>query len=139
MKLTLIHTKSETCRELFEFEVDYNNIQYVFYWISYRNDENDIWGDEWQEAHDKELGLAWEKINKMLDEEGYNDWDREISELKEDLRNKYWPTYCKTIRGETRCSGESGGKMPKYPWDEMELKNLLSKEAAKEIEKAKIH
>jgi hypothetical protein len=138
MKITLIHTLSPTTRELFEFDLDYS-IRYVAYFISHRDDENDIWGDEWQEYHKKEKGEAWQIINDKLDNEGYNDWDDEIYGLKENLRNKYWPTCCKTIRGETRLSGQSGGKMPAYPWSERALKQILIGEVEKKIMDSKIY
>lgn len=137
MKITLIHQISETERHLFEFEVD-NCIRYNAFFKSYRDDENDIWGDEWQEKHKEQESAAWEKINEMLDN-GARDWDYEICELKKDLRNKYWPTCCKTKRGEVRYSGQSGGKMPEYPWNEGELKDLIIQESSKLIKEMAIY
>jgi len=138
MTIILIHTLSPTTRELFEFKVDHA-IQYASYFISHRDDENDIWGDEWQEHYKKEEEEAWRVINNKLDNENYHDWDDEICELKENLRNKYWPTCCKTIHGETRYSGQSGGKMPAYPWAEDVLKGMLALEAAAKIMDFKIY
>lgn len=109
MKLTLIHTKSETCRELFEFEISYNNISYDSYWISYRNDENDIWGDEWQEAHQSEIDLLEADIERIYEDTNDSD-SQEIRDLRSEIIKNYWPTYCKTIRGETRLGGQSGVK-----------------------------
>lgn len=86
----------------------------------------------------KKLEAAWKKINIALDD-GFEEWDYEIREMKEDLQNKYWPTCCKTKHGKTRCSGMSGGSMPKYPWSEDELKHLLSAEISAKIQTLQIY
>jgi hypothetical protein len=137
MRVTLIHTKSETCRELFEFDVDHA-IRYNSYFISYRDNVNDIWGDGWREFHRKEIENIEIKIDQIIDETG-SCYSYGVYELQTELQNKYWPTYCKTIRGETRLSGQSGGKMPKYPWNEDELKNLLAEQARRKILGFKVH
>lgn len=138
MNITLYNEKSDTCREIFEFQLYSNVIKYVSYSISYRDNENDIWGDMWQEAHKKEIEEIQAKIDKIIDET-YSCYSYGVSELQTELQNKYWPTCCKTIRGETRCSGQSGGTMPKYPWDEMGLKMLLVKEVRKIIAESKVY
>jgi len=138
MNITLIHTKSETCRELFEFKVENGFIEYNSYSVSYRNDSSDIWGDEWQETHQPEIDALEAEIEHVYEETNDSD-SREIADLRSEIMKNYWPTCCKTIRGETRCSGQSGGDMPEYPWAKTELKNLIIEKVTQEINKAKIY
>ena len=68
MTIKLINQISETKRELFTFQVSNHSISYEGYALSYRDDENDVWGDEYQEKFKEERDALNDKIRASYDE-----------------------------------------------------------------------
>ena len=126
MTIKLINQISETKRELFVFEVSNHSIKYEGYALSYRDDENDVWGDEYQEKFKEEREALNDKIHATWDED---DGSYEFQELRRKLGrdlDQYNPCLAKTSRGETKYYAKYGRSLPKYPWVEEAIRDLVA-------------
>ena len=134
MHIQLINPISETKREVFSFEVSYHTIHHDGYSLSYRDDENDIWGDEFHEKFSVERKELDDKIRMSYDmEEDHGGSYEEVRNEYIHERQKYNPCIMKTKNGETRYYAVYGRSIPKYPWDEETLKHMIVNEFNNQI------
>jgi hypothetical protein len=125
----------ETHKEIYGFTERGDNT-YYYDSISYasRNDEDDIWGDEWREYYSEKMTEELEKYAKL---QGYEDFadlpritggdDIHYYEVR-NIRNKYNPSIQKTIYGEQYLHGRSVHGFIKLPEPKMtteEIKNAI--------------
>jgi hypothetical protein len=96
------HLVSPTYRIAYEFEFkNIDKIEYVGIYYSYREDENDEWGEDWGKKEKKKEYDAIMNRHAMF----YTDDTDELHQDLDALENKYNPVMNKTSRGETRFSG----------------------------------
>lgn len=103
---------NNTSKEIYEFkQTTINRWEYVGIYYSNRNDENDVWGDEWNKFYAEKME---EEIQAVVLANGFEDFsdmmentcscsfsDREISLI----RRKYSPSIQKTQDGRLYYSG----------------------------------
>jgi hypothetical protein len=126
MHIKLINPISETCREIFSFEIYGNTIRHEGYAISFRDDVNDIWGDEFHDKFSGERKELDDKIRMSYDAE--EDEGCSYEEVRNEYvheRQKYNPYIMKTKSGKPRYSAVYGRSIPKYPWEEETLKYMI--------------
>lgn len=137
-KISIHHKIDETSKEIYEFErTSSNTWDYVGIYFSHRNDEDDVWGDEWGKFYEDLKILEKDRIaesfgysghSEMLD--GFDYYSYEYDKLRE-IDTKYNPICQKTKHGKTYYSGMSWGCNTKDK-DRSKYIPKISKEEIKE-------
>jgi hypothetical protein len=139
MKIQIEYIKSTTEKIIYRFTIDNNfNFNYTGILYSYRNDENDIWGDQWEDYYGITCvaeQLAFEdKHDYYPGSWDYNPLDAEYTAIAE----KYNPVLHKTKFGKPYLSGAYGGKLPKFEIPEKEIIKKLKLVIKEKLKKSKI-
>lgn len=133
----------DTSKEIYEFEKMGNVWHYVAAYYAYRNDKDDVWGDDWGDHYEskrsKELdemavSLGYEDAGDLSD---YGDW-HDVDKMNE-IYLKYNPVCQKTIHGESYyggCSWGYGSRNGKHT-PKMSEKDII-KEITRQVTKVKI-
>lgn len=139
MKIQIEYIKSTTEKIIYSFNIDNNfNYKYTGIWYSYRNDEKDIWGDQWEYHYGLTCvseQLAFEdKHDYYPDSWDYNPLDEEYQAIAK----KYNPVCQKTKFGKPYLSGAYEGKLPKFEIPEKEILKKLKSAIRTKIKNSKI-
>lgn len=125
-------------RNFYWFEVDFKfQIVLKEFVQSRRDDENDIWGDEWQAHYIDDKFDIEDKIEQIKDQCGLP-WDEsqyyneEISNLREKMK-QYNPWIINTIHGERRLTGTTKCGDIVLPWKKEEIIEIITKEFTQKI------
>lgn len=137
MRVEIQHIVDERTKEIYHFEKHGSVWKYVGIYFSRRNDENDIWGDEWTKRfHDQKM----EELNFWAQSKGYEDYysigwtDLDAWTDKweiDEIRNKYNPVCQSTKHGEPYYSGQYGGELPKPKISVDQIKIEILKQVSK--------
>jgi hypothetical protein len=139
MTIKLINQISETKRELFVFEVSGYSIQYEGYALSHRDDKDDIWADEYQEKFKEERDALNIKIRTAHDEDDGSYEDEELIRKLGREFDQYNPCLVKTKAGESKYYSVYGRNLPKYPWVEEAIRDLIAAKVNTLIKTLKIN
>jgi hypothetical protein len=139
MKIQIEYIKSTTEKIIYSFNIDNDfNFNYTGILYSYRNDENDIWGDQWEYHYGLTCvaeQLAFEDKHDYYPDGWYwNPLDVEYDAIAE----KYNPILHKTKFGKPYLSGAYGGKLPKFEIPEKEILKKLKSAIRTKIKNSKI-
>jgi hypothetical protein len=115
MKVSIEHKLNSTSKEIYEFiSLERGVWKYSGIFYSNRNDETDVWGDEWEKTYSK---VRDEELNLLANKNGYADVDEwidndihaEYNEELDKIIKRYRPTCNKTLDGRTYYHGISWG------------------------------
>ena len=141
MKVDIIHEISPINREIYHFNVSKEYIDYEGISISYRNDENDIWGDEWSKHYKEKEKTEKDEVWKQNPEYDGCWWDEipcSVTMQLEKIHNKYNPVLHKTIFGKTYYGGSFGANNPPPKITETEIRKRIKEEVDKRLTNAKL-
>ena len=123
MKITLKNLISSTELVEYIFNIDGSCIKCIGKDISYRNNEMDIFGRDWDGFYKIPKAAEIEELFNSNEYE-WADEDKQCDMYKE-ITDKYNPVLHKTTNGKPYYSGSYGASSYKLPWNETELKSLL--------------
>lgn len=131
MKIEIEYIVSPTLKEIYWFEREgREDWRYVGIMYSRRNDENDIWGDQWEEYYDKQKD---EELEELARKHGFDslfdaNWDRENCppELRK-IIDKYNPIANHTKNGEPYYCGEIFANWSKKPAPKLSIEEIKQK------------
>ena len=118
MRVEIEHVIDETSKELYTFKSSVTHWKYTGIAYSFRDDKNDIWGDQWSDcfyaqAKEEADAVAIELTGEEFEYMSGNDYENNRHRFLE-IHNKYNPVLLKTKHGKRRYSAESfGGQSPK--------------------------
>tara|TARA_R110000751_G_scaffold74613_1_gene150655 strand:+ start:4109 stop:4537 length:429 start_codon:yes stop_codon:yes gene_type:complete len=141
MRVEVEHIIDETAKEIYDFEVG-KIVRYVGIAFVFRDDENDVWGNEWRKHYvldcSNELNeTCFELTGEAYDEIGDYQWQR-YNWVFTKIINEYNPCLLKTKHGKTRYSaqhfGGLGNKPPPKISNEIIKKHILEQMSKIEVE-----
>jgi hypothetical protein len=142
MKFKIIYQISEIEREIYEFHLHDEYIVFTGIYYSARNDEDDVWGDEWDSYYNDAKEKEYEILDREFDETDLNDF---IYESKiNNISHRYNPCANKTIHGKTYYHGDyfagnsESKDRPKPKISEEEIRNNIAMQLKTMVENAKI-
>jgi hypothetical protein len=136
MEISIEHRINETTKEIYIFQsFEVGVWLYVGIYYSNRNDETDVWGDEWNKKYskkrDEELDFlanknGYDKIDEWVDNDVHAKYNGELYKLID----KYRPTCNKTLDGRTYYHGRSwsygyGSDQPRPKISEEQIKDAI--------------
>lgn len=139
MKIEIARYLSNLFCEIYEFEADYDSIEYTGYSDSRMNSPNDPWGHEWSEFYAEQIEEIDKKFQNLLDETD-NECDADMVRMEwREASKKFFPTCHKTNEGKPFYGGHFGPSehLPKLPWTDEEVEKLVIEEMTKKLKETK--
>ena len=142
MEVKIKYEISPTEREIYHFRITNGNvIEYTGIGVAYRNDENDIWGDEWSQYYAGKKKKELDEVNKEYREyDGYDYYELpyEFTSKLEKINSKYNPVMNKTNFGKPYYSGSHSSNNPTPKLTESTILQLIKEEVDKLLTNAKL-
>lgn len=142
MKFEITYQISETEREIYELNLLEGYIVFTGIFYSARNDENDVWGDEWNTYYANTQQKLYAELNREDEETHLDDFIYESK--RKSIQEKYNPCYHKTIHGKTYYHGEyfagnsESEDRPKPKMSKEEIRDNITMQLKTMVENAKI-
>lgn len=123
MRIILTYEITNIYRELYHFDVHTDSIHYVAIYYSHRNDDSDLWGDQWNTFYQNNF---FSKLDKLATDHP------SLEQAVADMRSEYNPVKRRTDLGHTYYHGMAGRiSLPRPKMTEQQIREgILTQVAA---------